>query len=468
MEQKRDLCRRVWPGIQALLFVAMGCVFPAGCASSLKSQYADVEKVVLERTGQRIEWGDPAPTEAARQNAIAPFLSQPLTVAEAERLALINNRSLQATLSEIGISRADLIQAGLLSNPEVFTRYRWQTRGPDASNFEFRPSEDFMSLVMMPLRRRVAKQQLEQAKAHVANAALDLACQVEIAFYTLQGQMQVRDRQSRFVEALGSATELSRRKRLIGDMSDHALLAQEIALGRARQALAGMDLQVVAARERLNRLMGLAGPEVNTWRISGELPQPPAQEPPCENLEAQAMARRMDLAAVRGETATLQETLKLQQFMNWMPIFRVGIDYERNTNKTKVLGPSFIFTVPIFDWGQARTARAKALLEQSRQKTAALEMEICSEVREACERLMAARKTVQFDRDELLPQVQRLMAATRDHPGGGGAGAGDLLKDQQDAAKAEQEYTDALRDYWTARAKLGQAVGGEFGRELVK
>ena len=41
-----------------------------------------------------------------------------LTGDSAVQIALLNNRALRATLEEIGISRADLIQAGLLRNPE--------------------------------------------------------------------------------------------------------------------------------------------------------------------------------------------------------------------------------------------------------------------------------------------------------------------------------------------------------------
>src|SRR6188768_1230971 len=40
-----------------------------------------------------------------------------LTAERAVQIALLNNRSLLATFEEIGVARADLVEAGLLKNP---------------------------------------------------------------------------------------------------------------------------------------------------------------------------------------------------------------------------------------------------------------------------------------------------------------------------------------------------------------
>jgi hypothetical protein len=120
----------------------------------------------------------------------------------------------------------------------------------------------------------------------------------------------------------------------------------------------------------------------------------PSTESSLEDLAAQALQRRGDLAAEREENATLRQILYLQQITRWVPILRVGLDYERNTNQTRVIGPTLVFDLPIFDWGQARVARTRALLERCRHRTEALETNIHSEIRETHERLQAARDTV--------------------------------------------------------------------------
>jgi cobalt-zinc-cadmium efflux system outer membrane protein len=71
--------------------------------------------------------GSPAPTPAAPQAAAAApkAAAKPmnagaaLTVEEAVRLALLNNRALRASLRELGVAKGQLVQAGLLPNPAV-------------------------------------------------------------------------------------------------------------------------------------------------------------------------------------------------------------------------------------------------------------------------------------------------------------------------------------------------------------
>ena len=438
----------------------MGLALPAGCAGSLNRHYADVEQVVKARTGQDITWLERSSTAGAPATTVLyPIPDRLLTVSDAERIALVNNPELRATLGEIGIARADLVQSGLPDNPKLAMRYRWQTEG-DASDNKIAVSQEFMGLLVMPLRRQVAKRQLEQAKARVAAAALDLASQVRIAFYTLQGRLQARERQREFVASLASAAELGRRMRLVGDLSEHALLARELALSQARQDLAGIELQIETDREQLNRLMNLTGIQASTWNITGNLPEPPQNEPSPGDLETLALDRRLDLTAVHEENKAIHETIKLQQLTRWIPVLQVGVDYERKTNKSKVIGPTIGLELPLFDWGQARIARSRALLDQNQQRMAALETAIRSEVRELLKRRDAARAAVQAYREEILPRAERLALLDQAGGGEGSPDPTDWLKDQQDEGRARQEYVQALRDYWITRTRLEFATGG--------
>jgi cobalt-zinc-cadmium efflux system outer membrane protein len=50
------------------------------------------------------------------------LLSRELTVETAVQVALLNNKTLQATYEDLSVAQADLVQAGLLQNP-VFRRH---------------------------------------------------------------------------------------------------------------------------------------------------------------------------------------------------------------------------------------------------------------------------------------------------------------------------------------------------------
>jgi outer membrane protein TolC len=136
------------------------------------------------------------------------------------------------------------------------------------------------------------------------------------------------------------------------------------------------------------------------------------------------------------------------------------VDYEHLPKGGSLLGPHVIFTPPILDWGQAKRARAKAALKQSQHKLAAKETEVLADVREARDRLLAARSTALFYRDSLLPKARRSVELSQAQFNIKKLGAYDLLKVRQDELAAQKDATEALRDYWIARAKLGYAVGG--------
>jgi len=52
------------------------------------------------------------------------LLSKPLGMDDAVQIALLNNRGLQASYGELGVSEADLVQAGRLPNPGFMFRSR--------------------------------------------------------------------------------------------------------------------------------------------------------------------------------------------------------------------------------------------------------------------------------------------------------------------------------------------------------
>ena len=84
-----------------------------GCASTNGAPtQADLDEAIRARTaamGIRLERQEPLPPDVN--------LTDGLTQEEAVAVALWNSPSFQATLTDLGIARADLVEAGLLRNP---------------------------------------------------------------------------------------------------------------------------------------------------------------------------------------------------------------------------------------------------------------------------------------------------------------------------------------------------------------
>ena len=92
------------------------------------------------------------------------LLRGPLNADRAVQVALLNNRELQARFEEIGIAQADVIQAGLITNPNFSANFRFPDRSPSGTNIEYSIAQNFLELLVLPLRKRIANAQLAQAE----------------------------------------------------------------------------------------------------------------------------------------------------------------------------------------------------------------------------------------------------------------------------------------------------------------
>src|SRR3990172_1627063 len=82
-----------------------------GCASVPKEAgFPDVQNIIEQRIGRRVHWNQGTSEDTAVVDAVRSMLQQELTIDEAVQIALLNNRSLQATYEELGIAQADLEQ----------------------------------------------------------------------------------------------------------------------------------------------------------------------------------------------------------------------------------------------------------------------------------------------------------------------------------------------------------------------
>ena len=439
-------------------FLAAGAT--SGCASVPKNAgFSEVNQAVGSRTGLRVQWYHGGPEEAQVMGAIQAMLQEELTADAAVQIALLSNRSLQAIFEELGIAQADLVQAGLLKNPGFSGHVRFPDKAVESTNTEFSVSQDFLDLLLRPLRKRLAAAQLEQARLRIGDAVLNLTAEVRYAYYALQGAEHTRAMLQKVVQAGEAAAELAERQHVAGNINALDLANEQAAFQQAKLELTHSEAEMLAARERLNRLMGLGNSP--SWKISQTLPELPAAEPSVDELEALALAQRLDLAATRQEVEVIEQAGALAR-RGVIPAVLVGIDTERDPDRTRVTGPSFEAELPVFDRRQAAIARAEAQFRQSQQQVAALETQIRSEVRSARDRLQITRQMIERYRDELIPLREQIVVESQKHYNFMLIGVFQLLQAKREEINAYREYILAFRDYWMARTDLEKAMGSRL------
>ncbi len=448
-------------GKLVVIFTVIGFVI-TGCAQvPRKGGFQDVQRMVDERMDYRVSWNQGLPEDREVQQAVDALLEKELTVDSAVQIALLNNARLQATYEELGVSQAEVVQAGLLKNPNVFGSIRYPDVSSAANNLEFGIVQNFMDLLMLPARKKIAAARFEQTKTMVAHEILSIVSEVEKVYFEVQGAANIRQVRAGIVETSGASREFARRLYEAGNISELSLANEQGLYEEMRVRLAESDILLSTARERLTRLMGLWGTRIN-WQMPARLPDIPAQEIQLEKLEALAVANRLDLESARREIDVLAQTLGTTVTWRWIGELDVGISAERDTDRTWVIGPELVLELPLFDQHQAKIAQGEALLRQKVNNLTALAVDVRSEVRTLRDKLVMQRYLIDHYKKVIIPLRERIVKLTLEKYNYMLVGAFDLLLAKQQEFDTYAKYLDAVRDYWSIRADLRKAVGGRL------
>lgn len=436
-----------------------------GCATlRLHPGFTDVEKLVAERTAAKVAWRDGGPADAEVADRIKATLAKELTSDAAVQVALLNNRKLQVVYQNLGIAEADLAQAGLLPNPVLNADVRFGV-GVSGTGADIGVVQEFLSVLQIPLRKRAAGAAFEAAKLEVARAVFDLASEVKSSFYRLQGALQMLELRRTVANATAGAAELVKRQREVGNTTDLDVATERTLAEQAKIELAEAEVEVEADREEFNALLGLWGDQT-TWTIGSRLPELPKNEISPQGLEAAAVKQRLDLAAARQEIEVLAQTLALTRSYGLVPGATLGAAAQREVEGGAwSLGPSIGIPIPIFDQRQATMASYTAQIQRSRERYTALAVDIRADVRKARARLLGARAEAEYYRRVVLPLRHEVVRQTQLQYNGMQVGVFQLLQARRDEIEAGRAYIAALTNYWTTRAELERAVGGELRLE---
>lgn len=451
--------------IKPLLLVGALPLIFVGCTSTNpKAAFDDVNHQVSSSTGSEVRWMRDEATQSEMEKTVEALLQTNLTASSAVSIALINNRTLQADFEEIGISQAELSQASRLKNPEFDGFWRFPNHG-GAVNAEYSLWQDFLDLLTLPTRKKIAGRNLESTKLRISHQVLSLAADAQTAFYTVQARQQLTERLGLIVEVNEAAADLAQRQFDAGNVTELELRNQQAAYTQSRLDLSQARAQLRADREKLNRLLGLWGKQTD-WKITEDFEPPPEKELPLENLEAVAMKQRLDLAAARGEVQNLEAALRLKKSVRWIPAVSLGVSAEQDPDHSWVVGPTLGLEVPVFDQGQPALARLAAEYRRAARNFEALAVNIRSEVRTARDALIAARDVAEYHQKVLLPQRQRILRETLLQYNAMQKSNYELLLAKERDQQEEQAAIESLRDYWIARAELERAIGGRLSPDM--
>src|SRR5687767_7402658 len=330
----------------------------AGCASlSEDARFSTVEQAVKERTGVDTKWTRSDDEANSVRGRVKELLARPLGPTEAVQIALLKNPGLQASYAEVGIAEADLVQASRWRGPTFsFSRLR---RG-DEVEIERGVFFDVLGLLTIPLSTRASESRLAATQNRAAAEALRIALDTRKAWFQAVAAQEGAKYMAQVKESAETSAELARRMAAVGNFPKLTQAREQAFYAEATAQLARARHNALAARERLARLMGLWGEDLR-FELPERLPDLPKAPREGGDLEAQAIAQRLDVQGARRDTESLARSRGLTKATRFVSLPEVGVLSNTETGRPRQRGLELEIGLPIFDFGGAKVARAERL-----------------------------------------------------------------------------------------------------------
>jgi outer membrane protein TolC len=453
---RERMSRGRFPALTSLALALAAAL--AGCASfSPDGGFSTAEQQAKERLGKDLRWVRTEQDRQAVDQRVAELLAKSLGADDAVQIALLNNRGLQADFFELGITEAEVVQAGRLPNPGfTFARLR---RG-DEIELERGVHFNLARLLVMPLVRQVEERRFEQARQVAATKVLTLGADTRKAWINAVAAAETVRFTRKVMQAAEASAELARRMEQVGNFSKLQRAREQSFYADAALNLARAEQLQRASHERLTRLLGLWGEQAQ-FTLPERLPDLPKQADELPDIERIAITQRLDVQAAKLMAEQTARNLGLTRATRFVNVLEVGAVRNSSNEVPTQRGWEIGFELPLFDWGDARVARSEAVYMQALNRAAETAINARSEVREAYGNYHSSYDIAKHHRDEILPVHQRIAEENVLRYNGMLIGVFELLADARAQVVGVNNYIDSLRDFWLARADLDMALVGK-------
>lgn len=440
--------------MRAAAFIVLGF---AACTPSRASIWNPTDAEIQRRVGVDADWGR-ASSDPRVPAAVANLLQTRIDRDAALRIAIANNRRLQARYDELGVAASAIARATVLPPTEVDLGYKAALDG-DGGELEVEVVQDLLDLLELPQRRGIARAELAAARARAVSATVELVARVEVAFHELVAAQMALELRQTSLDAASAAANLVERMHAAGNTTDLALARERDQREQAQIELARAQLDVGKAREAVNELLGLAG-EDTRWSAVERLPELPEHAPSFDELERTALGESLALAALTADAESAAGRLDQARLRAFLPELSVGVAASRGHSGEWEVGPALRFGLPLFDRQQGPRAAANAQLHRARNEATATAVEIRARARAARQRVRATHAEALRLRDVVLPLRQVIVDETLKQYNAMNASTLELLVARRALVDAGRQYIDALRRYWNAVAEASALARG--------
>jgi len=441
-----------------VLLLAASLVALAGCASfSPDGGMGNVSTLTQERLGQQVGYQR---TDAERESAgrtTQELLKAPLTPETAVQVALVNNRSLQADLAELGLAEADKVEAGRISAPQLSLS---RLAGGGALEVDRSVLFNLLGLLTLPSRSHLANAQFERAQLKAAAQAVQVATEAREAFFDAVAAAQLVGYSSQVMETAQASRELASRMSKAGNLSKLDELRENAFYAQTALERSKVQQVAVSSYERLVRALELTSEQATALKLPDRLPDVPDALAAQKEAEQAAIDHRLDVLMAKRDVDATARRLGLTQVTGYVNALDVGWQNKSQTGQPTEHGVEVQVELPIFDFGAVNRRRAELEYRQAVDAAAAQAVNAQSQVREAYAAYRSAHDVARRLIDEVVPTRKRIAEENQLRYNGMLIDVFELLADARNQIDSVTASVQAQRDFWQAQTRLQASLAG--------
>jgi outer membrane protein TolC len=389
--------------------VACLCAFAlGGCAfyhpRPLDENAAPGDAVMLTQAAQQVTTPRLAPLPIPPQG--------PWSDLQLADIAIVANPDMKALRAQADVADAQVFASGLLPDPQVGIG----VDAPDGSGvvnaYTLNAGIDIAALLTRHSRVATARANAEKVRHDIAWQEWLAANQVRLLarrWQFLEREHDVAARAADAAEKLLALTQTAVDQHN-ARLDDLALRRVAVLDARAREGQLARDAE--AARLQLNQAVGVA-PGVRLPIVDATALHDPSTLD-ATALEKQALANRLDLAALRAGYAS-QEAAVRGEILQQYPLPTVTLARARDTTPVYTKGAALNFSLPLWNRNRGGIAVAKATREQLHAEYAARVFDAQSSIAaqvESLKQIAAQRRALDVQLNHLRDEMQPLEKAS--------------------------------------------------------
>ncbi|MCA9026207.1 MAG: TolC family protein [Planctomycetaceae bacterium] len=370
-------------------------ILVSGCQSpNARTNRAPLAAELQERTCHDL------PAESSPCESILPpdvDLLDGLSEEEAIATALWNNAQFHSTLSQLGMAWGDIVQSGLLTNPQF--QYYF---GGGSKQIEYTLYLPVEALVLRKQRITITEREYCRVSQELVQNGLNLVRDVRVAYADFVFAVERASLAEEALQVRSNIADLSEKQFEAGDIGELESMTARIEALRAESDAAGLREQVVIARELVANLMGIG--TMNLEFLPSDQHQAVTSEFDPDVLLADALISRPDLRAAQYAIAAADHRGRLAHWL-WLRFDGI-VDGNAGGSGATNIGPGIRFDIPIFDRNEGGIIRADWTTDQALHNFDAVRDSVVMEVRTAAAQLRQADASLSILQEDVLPPLR--------------------------------------------------------------